>query len=44
VVGRVAAYVVSGLTMLVVIIIGALPLVLRSYRSEQLEADQSKIG
>jgi Family of unknown function (DUF6328) len=44
VVGRVAAYIVSGLTMLVVIIIGALPLVLRSYRPEQLEPDQSKIG
>jgi hypothetical protein len=35
---------VAGMTALVVIIIGALPLVLRSYRPEQLEPDQSKIG
>jgi hypothetical protein len=42
VVGRVAAYVVTGLTALVLIIIGALPLILRSYRPEQLQPGQER--
>src|SRR5215218_1436039 len=43
-VGRVAAYVVASLTTLVVIILAALPLILRTNRPAQLEPDQEKIS
>lgn len=42
VVGRTAAYVVAGLTTLVVIIIAALPLILRPNRPDELQPAQEK--